>query len=87
MYTNNKEQISLEEAYRSVHFSEDVDIPPTFDDAVDASKVIVHQGDDAQSELQKFLPLIFSAAAREAGYDETQAAQISNSLVSSIDMS
>lgn len=66
---------------------ESVDIPPSFDDAVDASKVIVHQGDDAQSELQKFLPLIFSAAAREAGYDEGQAAQISNTLVGSINMS
>lgn len=121
MYTNNKEQISLEEAYRLVHLPEEtehkpkkkekpccdsceeggececdeceddvkesVDVPPSFEDAVDASKVIVHQGDDAESELQKFLPLIFSAAAREAGYDELQADRISRSLIGAINIS
>jgi hypothetical protein len=118
MYTNNKEQISLEEAYRLVHLPEEtkykkkkkekpccdsceedeececkkdvkesIDVPPSFEDAVDASKVIVHQGDDAQSELEKFLPLIFSAAAREAGYDELQAGEISRSLMDSVNIS
>ena len=117
MYTNNKEQISLEEAYRLVHeekkvnkvkkkkapccdsckddepceckdnVKESIDVPPSFEDAVDASKVIVHQGDDAESELEKFLPLIFSAAAREAGYDESQAIRISNSLMGAVNIS
>jgi hypothetical protein len=121
MYTNNKEQISLEEAYRLVHEEkkddkvkkkenpccdsceddepceceesekevkkESIDVPPSFEDAVDASKVIVHQGDDAESELQKFLPLIFSAAAREAGFDELQADRISRSLMGAVNIS
>jgi hypothetical protein len=65
---------------------ESADVPPSIDAALDASKQIVYDGDDAQSELKEFLPLVFSSAASDLGFDDIRAKHIAQVLLSKLDM-
>lgn len=103
MYTNNKEQVSLEEAYRKVHLTESCcdscehgeacecdetsEVPSSVEDAIETGKDIVYQGDDAGSELRKFLPLVFAGAASSLGANEMEAKSIADKLVSRLNVS
>ena len=62
------------------------EVPATMGDALNAGKEIVYDGDDAASELQKFLPLVFSSAALDLGMDEGQAELLASTLVSKLDI-
>lgn len=103
MYTNSKNQISLEEAYRKVHVTESccdacsqgaectcdesTEVPSSVESALDTSKEIVYQGDDAGSELRKFLPLVFAGAASSLGANEMEAKAIAEKLVARVNIS
>jgi hypothetical protein len=65
--------------------TESIDVPPSIDAALDAGQQIVYNGDDTVSELRKFLPLVFSSAASDLGYDDQKSAAIAEYLVSKID--
>lgn len=110
MYSNSKSQISLEEAYRRVHFGsrqinesccdscaqggececedheDSFEVPPTMSDALETGKEIVYDGDNAGSELEKFLPLVFSSAAVDLGMDEQRASLLASNLLSKLDI-
>jgi hypothetical protein len=62
------------------------EVPPTMSDALETGKEIIYDGDDAGSELKKFLPLVFSSAAVDLGMDEQQASILASKLVTRLNI-
>lgn len=65
---------------------DEFEVPSSMKDALNTSKEIVYDGDDAASELQEFLPLVFSSAAVDLGLSEEQAHMLALNLVNRLDL-
>lgn len=72
MYSNSKNQISLEEAYRSVHAEEVVEVNEDFATAHE----IIANGNTTRDEIVKFLPEVFGAATLALAWGRKEGAEM-----------
>jgi len=62
------------------------EVPSSMKDALDDSKEIIYDGDNAASELEEFLPLVFSSAAVDLGLSEDKASMLASNLVNRLNL-
>jgi hypothetical protein len=72
MYSNSKNQISLEEAYRKVHAEEVVEVNEDFA----AAQEIIANGNNVREEIVKFLPEVFAAATVALAWGRQEGAEL-----------
>ena len=88
MYSNSKNQISLEEAYRKVHSDDNVTEENV--DAIDYGLRTAHQivadTPDGLTDITRLLPVVIGAATVALGLYKEQAAELVDRLMSKINI-